>query len=83
VEMYVPSLTQAGYTVFAVTHRATPAFRYPAPLEDAQRVVRFIRHHAAKYGIDAARMCTRWMLKTEGSNRVPVRYCLQAFSFSG
>jgi acetyl esterase/lipase len=56
VEMYVPSLTQAGYTVFAVTHRATPAFKYPAPLEDVQRAVRFIRHHAAKYGIDAARI---------------------------
>jgi acetyl esterase/lipase len=56
VEMYVPSLTQAGYTVFAVTHRATPAFRFPAPLEDAQRAVRFIRHHAAKYGIDPARI---------------------------
>src|SRR5437867_2336022 len=56
VEMYVPSLTQAGYTVFAVTHRATPAFRYPAPLEDVQRAVRFIRHNAARYGIDAARI---------------------------
>jgi acetyl esterase/lipase len=56
VEMYVPSLTQAGYTVFAVTHRATPAFRYPAPVEDAQRAVRFIRHNAAKYGIDATRI---------------------------
>ena len=56
VEMYVPSLTQAGYTVFAVTHRATPAFRYPVPLEDAQRAVRFVRHNAAKYGIDAARI---------------------------
>lgn len=56
VGMYVPSLTQVGYTVFAVTHRATPAFRFPAPLEDAQRAVRFIRHNAAKYGIDAARI---------------------------
>jgi acetyl esterase/lipase len=56
VEMYVPSLTQAGYTVFAVTHRATPAFRYPAPLEDVQRAVRYIRHNAAKYGINAARI---------------------------
>jgi acetyl esterase/lipase len=56
VEMYAPSLTQAGYTVFAVTHRATPAFRYPAPLDDAQRAVRFIRHNAAKYGIDATRI---------------------------
>lgn len=56
VEIYVPSLTQAGYTVFAVTHRATPIFRYPAPLEDAQRAVRFIRHYATKYGIDSGRI---------------------------
>ncbi|SRR6266550_5170216 len=56
VEMYVPSLTQAGYTVFAITHRATPTFRYPAPLEDAQRAVRFLRHDAAKYGINPARI---------------------------
>ncbi len=56
VDMYVPSLTQAGYTVFAITHRATPTFHYPAPLEDAQRSVRFIRHNAAKYGINPARI---------------------------
>jgi acetyl esterase/lipase len=56
VEMYVPSLAQAGYTVFSLTHRATPTFRYPAPVEDAQRAVRFIRHNAVKYGIDAARI---------------------------
>jgi acetyl esterase/lipase len=54
VAMYVPSLTQAGYTVFAITHRATPTFRFPAPLEDAQRAVRFIRYNATKYGIDPA-----------------------------
>jgi len=56
VEMYVPSLLQAGYTVFAIPHRATPTFRYPAPLEDVQRAVRFIRHNASKFGIDAARI---------------------------
>jgi acetyl esterase/lipase len=56
VGMYVPSLTQAGYTVFAITHRATPTFRYPAPLEDAQRAVRFVRVNAAKYGINPARI---------------------------
>jgi len=56
VEIYVPSLTQAGYTVFTVTHRATPAFRYPVPVEDAQRAVRFIRHNAAKYRIDPTRI---------------------------
>jgi acetyl esterase/lipase len=56
VQMYVPSLTQAGYTVFVITHRTTPTFRYPAPIEDAQRAVRFIRHYAARYGVDAARI---------------------------
>src|SRR5262245_17621352 len=56
VEMYAPSLTQAGYTVFAITHRATPIFRYPSPLEDVQRAVRFIRHNAAKYGISPTRI---------------------------
>ena len=56
VEIYVPSLTQAGYTVFVINHRATPPFRYPAPLEDAQRAVRFVRHNAARYGIDSARI---------------------------
>jgi hypothetical protein len=56
VAMYAPSLLEAGYTVFAITHRATPTFRYPAPVEDAQRAVRFIRHNAARFGIDAARI---------------------------
>jgi acetyl esterase/lipase len=56
VDMYVPALVQAGYTVFAVTHRATPTFRYPAPLEDVQRAVRFIRHNARTFAIDPARI---------------------------
>ena len=56
VDMYVPSLLQAGYTVFTLTHRATPTFRYPAPLEDVQRAVRFIRHNAARFAIDLARL---------------------------
>jgi acetyl esterase/lipase len=56
VAMYVPSLLQAGYTVFAVTHRATPTFRYPAQIEDLQRAVRFIRHNASRFAIDAGRI---------------------------
>jgi acetyl esterase/lipase len=56
VEMYVPALLQGGYTVFALTHRATPTFRYPAPLEDVQRAVRFIRHNAKTFAIDSARI---------------------------
>ena len=45
-------LVEAGYTVFSLNHRATPRFQYPAPVEDAQRAVRFVRFHAAKYGIN-------------------------------
>ncbi|MCC6536082.1 MAG: alpha/beta hydrolase [Bryobacterales bacterium] len=54
--IYAPPLVQAGYTVFAINHRAAPRFRHPAQMEDAQRAVRFIRHHARRYGIDAARI---------------------------
>ncbi len=49
-------LVERGYTVFTVNHRATPRFRYPAPLEDVQRAVRFIRFHAGRYGIDPGRI---------------------------
>lgn len=50
------SLVGAGYTVFVINHRATPRFRFPAPLEDAQRAVRFVRHHAVDFGIDPDRI---------------------------
>ena len=45
VELYGKPLVTAGYTVFSLNHRATPRFRYPAPLADVQRAVRFIRFH--------------------------------------
>jgi acetyl esterase/lipase len=45
-------LVEAGYTLFTINHRATPRFHYPAPVEDAQRAVRYIRHHAGAYGIN-------------------------------
>lgn len=54
--LYVPPLTEAGFTVFAINHRAAPRYAYPAPLEDAQRAVRFVRHNAKRFGIDANRI---------------------------
>ena len=48
---WLPPLLRAGYTVFAINHRATPRFHYPAPLEDVQRAIRFVRHHAEQYRI--------------------------------
>jgi acetyl esterase/lipase len=44
-------LVEAGYTVFVINHRQAPRFRYPAPIEDAQRAVRFTRHYAERFGI--------------------------------
>lgn len=49
-------LVRAGYTVFAINHRAAPRFHYPAPFEDVQRAVRYVRHHAKRFGIDPARL---------------------------
>ena len=55
-EIYAVPLAVAGYTVFGINHRASPRFRHPAHLEDAQRAVRFVRHHADRFGIDPDRV---------------------------
>ena len=53
---YVPPLTKAGFTVFVINHRAAPRYRHPAALEDAQRAVRYVRHHAERFGIQPERI---------------------------
>jgi acetyl esterase/lipase len=50
-KVYAVPLMEAGYTTFAINHRAAPRFTYPDAIEDAQRAVRFVRHHAEEYGI--------------------------------
>lgn len=49
-------LAEAGFTVFTINHRAAPTFRYPAAVHDAQRAVRYVRHHANEYGIRPDRL---------------------------
>ncbi len=49
-------LARAGYTMFTINHRAAPRFRYPDPVLDCQRAVRWIRSHAADYNIDPDRI---------------------------
>ena len=53
---YGRRFAEAGYTAFVINHRASPRFRYPAAVEDAQRAVRFIRHNASGYGVDGGRL---------------------------
>jgi acetyl esterase/lipase len=45
-----------GYTVFAVIHGSSPAFQVQDYAQDARRAVRFVRHRAAEFGIDAQRL---------------------------
>src|SRR5438270_1184585 len=53
----LPSVfTSRGYTVFAVVHGSNPKYAIPEVLADMHRAVRFIRAHAAKYGIDPDRL---------------------------
>jgi len=53
---FIQGLLDAGFTVFSINHRFAPEARFPAPFYDAQRAVRFIRAHAADYGIEPARL---------------------------
>ncbi len=48
---YADFLATNGITAFVVDYRVAPA-RFPLPLLDARRAVRFVRAHAAEFGID-------------------------------
>lgn len=45
-----------GYTVFAVVHGSQPRFTVPEIVQDMNRALRFIRHHAKDYKIDPDRI---------------------------
>ena len=53
---FVDPFVGRGYTVFAVVHGSQPRFTIPEVLKDMNRAVRFVRHHAADYGIDPDRL---------------------------
>jgi len=42
-----------GYTVFTVVHSSPPKFIIPEIVQDIHRAVRFIRHNAARYGVNS------------------------------
>jgi acetyl esterase/lipase len=49
-------LLKRGYTVFEVVHGSQPKFTITEIVDDMHRAVRYIRHHAADYGIDPQRI---------------------------
>ncbi|MCX6953555.1 MAG: alpha/beta hydrolase, partial [Verrucomicrobia bacterium] len=52
---YAPYLAR-GYTMFAVVHGSQPKFILSEIIPDIHRAVRFIRHNAARWGIDPAHL---------------------------
>jgi acetyl esterase/lipase len=60
MEHSAQQLARAGYVAFSVDYRLVDAtvgcHRWPAQLDDVQRAVRWVRAHAADYGIDPRRI---------------------------
>jgi len=54
--IFVSEFLNRGYTVFAVVHGSQPKFTIPEAIADMHRAVRFIRHNAGTFGIDANRI---------------------------
>jgi acetyl esterase/lipase len=44
-------LNSLGLTAFVLRYRVAPRYRDPVPMLDAQRAIRFVRAHAAEYGV--------------------------------
>ncbi len=53
---FIRPFIDRGFTVFAVVHGSQPRFTVPEIIQDMNRAVRFIRHHANDYGIDPDRI---------------------------
>ncbi len=49
-------LNLRGITAFVLTYRLAPRYHYPAPILDGYRSVRWVRSHAAEYGVDPQRI---------------------------
>jgi len=48
-------LNEHGISAFVLRYRVAP-HHHPVPLSDAQRAMRFVRHHAGVWGLDAKRV---------------------------
>ena len=53
---YARWLNQHGVAAFVLRYRLGPQYHHPIEIGDAQRAIRFVRAHAAEYGIDKDRV---------------------------
>jgi acetyl esterase/lipase len=49
-------LARRGIATVSVSYRLAPAHRFPAPLDDVRRGLRWVRAHAGELGVDPERM---------------------------
>ena len=49
-------LAARGVAAFVLEYRLSPAYGYPAPMQDASRAVRYVRAHAAELGVDPTKL---------------------------
>ena len=49
-------LNGLGVSAFVLQYRVGPRYRHPAPITDAQRALRLVRHRAGEWGVDPARV---------------------------
>lgn len=52
----VAPLLRRGYTLFAIYHVSQPEATVMDIIQDMHRAVRFVRHHAPRYGVDPIRL---------------------------
>lgn len=55
-QFYCMSLAERGFAVVNFSYRLAPAAKFPAPLEDTNRVFGWIMAHADEYGFDTDNM---------------------------
>ena len=49
-------LNSLGVSAFVLQYRLGPRYHHPAPMQDAQRAIRMVRHNATKWAVDPARV---------------------------
>src|ERR1700683_1186511 len=49
-------LDQPGFVWFSINYRLAPQFAFPAPAEDLEAAVRFVKQHAQEYKVNPARI---------------------------
>lgn len=54
--LFVPELIKRGYLVASINYRLAPQYKFPAHIQDVKCAVRYLRAHAADYGIAPERI---------------------------